>query len=111
MLSYLTSLFYNPLLSTSVVTPIKEQKPVFLITSSDLLKVNLTPVANIIPNPARNMPPNFAKVDLRNLNKAQLDIILSTKLRPTTINKKPIYYPPRHPVLKELHQRFELYAL
>lgn len=110
MLSYLTSLFYNN--STCSVIPINEQqKPIYLITTTDLLKVNLTPVTNIIPNPARNMPPNFAKIDLRNLNKAQLDIILSTKLKPTVVNPKPTYYPPRHPVLKELHQRFELYAI
>lgn len=110
MLSYFTSLFY----STAVVNPtLNEQpkQPVFLITSSDLLKVNLSPVANIIPNPSRNMPPNFTKVHLQNLNKAQLDVILSTKLKPAIKNKKPMYYPPRHPVLRELHQRFNLYSI
>ena len=106
MLSYLTSIFYT----SAQVVPEQQQKPkpVYLITATDLLKVNLHPVKNVIPGPARNMPPNFAKVDLRNLNKAQLDIILSTKLKPTIINQKPIYYEPRHPVLKELHQKFNI---
>lgn len=71
--------------------------------SEDILKsVNLKPVKDIQPNPARNVPPNFSKVDLRNLNKAQLNAILSVKLKPTPINDKIRVYEPRHPCLKEL---------
>jgi len=108
MLSYLTSIFYTSTNEIQQPVVVEEQvkRPVYTVT--DLLKVNLTPVSNIIPNPSRNMPPNFAKVDLRNLNKAQLDIILSTKLKPTKMNLKPLYYEPRHPVLKELHEKFNI---
>ena len=49
------------------------------------------PVKDIIPGPSRNMPPMFDKVDLRNLNKAQLDAILSVKLKPTPPIVKKVY--------------------
>lgn len=77
----------------------------YLISVNDLKSVNLTPLKNIIPGPARNMPP-FDKVNLKMLNKAQLNQVLSVKLKPTIKNKKPDYYPSRHPVLNELHKKF-----
>ena len=77
----------------------------YLISINDLKSVNLTPVKNIIPGPSRNMPP-FDKVNLRMLNKAQLNAILNVKLKPVIKKEKTIYYPPRHPVLNELHKKF-----
>jgi len=79
----------------------------YLISINDLKSVNLTPAKNIIPGPSRNMPP-FDKVNLKMLNKAQLNQVLSVKLKPTIKNKKPEYYPPRHPVLNELHSKFKI---
>ena len=77
----------------------------YLITINDLQKVNLKPVTNVIPNPTRNAPANFTKVDLRNLNKAQLNAILSVKLKPTPPPEKKVYIT-RHPVLRELLNKF-----
>lgn len=90
---YVSSFWNNP-------QPISEQK--YLITIEDLKSVNLQPVNNIIPAPSRNMPPMYDKVDLRNLNKAQLYEILNVKLKPVNIISEVKIYEPRHPVLKEL---------
>ena len=79
----------------------------FLISIDQLKSVNLQPPKNIIPAPSRNMPPMFDKIDLRNLNKAQLDCILNVKLKPTPKVEKIVYYEPRHPVLSELLKRFK----
>lgn len=78
----------------------------YLITLSDLKSVNLQPVKDIIPAPSRNMPPLFDKINLQNLNKAQLECILNVKLKPTPKVEKIIYYEPRHPVLAELLKKF-----
>jgi hypothetical protein len=86
---------------------IQPENKSYLISINDLKSVNLTPVKNIIPGPARNMPP-FDKVNLKMLNKAQLNQVLSVKLKPVIKNKKPDYYAPRHPVLKELHSKFKI---
>ena len=80
----------------------------FLISIDDLKSVNLQPCKNIIPAPARNMPPMFDKIDLRNLNKAQLDCILNVKLKHVPNVKKIVYYEPRHPVLQELLKKFKI---
>jgi len=77
----------------------------YLISKDDLIKVNLKPVTDIIPNPSRNMPP-MDKVNLADLNKAQLNMILNVKLKPTQVNEKPTYYEPKHPVLRELLNKF-----
>jgi hypothetical protein len=79
----------------------------YLISKEDLEKVNLKSSKYIIPGPSRNMP-LIDKVNLRALNKAQLDIILSVKLKPAVVNEKPVYYKPRHPVLAELHKKFNV---
>ena len=71
----------------------------FLISSEDLEKINLRSSEDIIPNPSRNMP-LLDKVSLQNLNKAQLNIILSVKLKPIPKIEKQKIYEPRHPVLK-----------
>jgi hypothetical protein len=60
----------------------KNDEFIYLITTEDLLKVNLKPSNKVIPNPSRNMPPFFDKINLRMLNKAQLHTILSVKLKP-----------------------------
>ena len=77
----------------------------FLITKELLEEINLKPPDNIIPNPSRNMPP-MDKVNLADLNKAQLNMILNVKLKPTQVNEKPTYYEPKHPVLRELLNKF-----
>jgi hypothetical protein len=87
--------------NSNISTPVNTEKK-FLISIDQLKSVNLQPPKNIIPAPARNMPPMFDKIDLRNLNKAQLDCILNVKLKPTPKVEKIIYYEPRHPVLAEL---------
>jgi hypothetical protein len=77
----------------------------FIITSDDLLKVNLHPQKDVIPAPSRNMPV-IDTFELNIYNKAQLQELLSIKLKPTKINEKPVYYPPRHPVVKQLNEKF-----
>ena len=79
----------------------------YLITLNDLKSVNLQPVKDIIPAPSRNMPPLFDKINLQNLNKAQLECILNVKLKPIPKLEKIIFYQPRHPVLAELLKKFE----
>jgi hypothetical protein len=72
------------------------------VTINDLKSVNLNPVKDIVPNPSRNAPPFFEKVDLRNLNKAQLNCILNVKLKPIPQLEKIKVYEVRHPCLREL---------
>ena len=78
----------------------------YLITVADLQNVNLIPLDNIVPGPARNMPPKYDKVNLQALNKAQLLDILSVKLKPTKVNEKTKSFAPRHPVVRELYYKF-----
>jgi hypothetical protein len=92
--------------NSNISTPVNTEKK-FLISIDQLKSVNLQPPKNIIPAPARNMPPMFDKIDLRNLNKAQLDCILNVKLKPIPKIEKIVYYEPRHPVLSELLKRFK----
>ena len=72
------------------------------VSIQDLKSVHLTPVMKEIPS--RNAPVCFSKVDLRNLNRAQLNCILNVKLKPVpvppTVVKK--IYEVRHPCLREL---------
>ena len=82
--------------------PNERQLP--LITPTDLINVKLNPVKDIVPSPARNMPP-LDKFTLNVLNQAQLRQILSVKLKPTKHIEKINCYEPRHPVLKELLQK------
>ena len=72
------------------------------VSINDLKSVNLNPVRDIVPNPSRNAPPFFEKVDLRNLNKAQLNCILNVKLKPIPQLEKVKIYEVRHPCLREL---------
>lgn len=77
-----------------------------LISLKDLKSVNLQSVDNVIPGPSRNAPPEFTKVDLRNLNKAQLNQILNVKLKPVPVLERQTFFPPRHPVIFELYNKF-----
>lgn len=72
------------------------------VSIKDLKSVNLTPVREIVPNPSRNAPPCFSKVDLRNLNRAQLNCIMNVKLRPIPPRDPVRIYEVRHPCLREL---------
>jgi hypothetical protein len=77
----------------------------FIISPSDLKKVDLVHHEGVTPSPSRNMP-LLDTFELNIYNKAQLTEILNIKLKPTKINEKPTYYPPRHPVVKQLNERF-----
>jgi hypothetical protein len=79
----------------------------FLITKELLEEINLKPPIDIIPNPSRNMPP-IDKVNLKCLNKAQLNIIMSVKLKPIPKIEKTQIYIPRHPVLKEMLEKTKI---
>jgi len=70
-----------------------------IISPSDLKKVDLIR-AEVKP---------IASIDTFELNihnKAQLNEILNMKLKPTKVNIKPNYYPPRNPVVKQLNEKF-----
>ena len=101
--------FYNYYFGNTVEQKNDDFIKVGYVSINDLKSVNLNPVKDIVPNPSRNAPPFFEKVDLRNLNKAQLDAILNVKLKPTPPIIKKIYFEPRHPVIRELHQKYKLY--
>ena len=79
------------------------------ITVHDLKSVHLNPIT---PNPTfySLKKKNYAKVDLRNLNKDQLDSILNVKLRPTHQQNSSIkrIYEVRHPCLRELLKSREI---
>ncbi len=79
----------------------------FLITKELLEEINLKPPDNIIPNPRRNMPP-IDKMNLRCLNKAQLNIIMNVKLKPVPKIEKQQKYEQRHPVLKEMLEKTKI---
>jgi hypothetical protein len=115
MYSYFTYYWYGetekPVENSTIAEEDKE--PIFVpanVTLNDITKIKLKPVehrvlSDIIPNPSRNAPPNFSRVDMRNLNRAQLNSILNVKLKPIPVKEKPVYIP-RHPVLRELLTRF-----
>jgi hypothetical protein len=93
----------TPVIPDIVPDPVLPKK--FIICADDLKKVNLNHQKDVIPGPSRNMPV-LDTFELQIYNKAHLDEILNIKLRPTVVNKKPTYYPPRHPVVKELNEKF-----
>ena len=73
-----------------------------LITADDLLSVKLKPVSNVMRFPTRNIPTNFK---LHQLDKEQLQSILSVKLKPTKPHSVKNVYEQRHPVLRELLEK------
>ena len=107
-MAYLYSYFSSYLWNTekeTVKTEDTNKSNKFLISIDDLNKVNLTPSIDVIPAPSRNMP-LISMYNLHISNKAYLDEILNIKLKPSIINIKPEYYPPRNPVIRELNEKF-----
>ena len=102
--NYLSSFFFNENNENNCQQ--KKENDDFIkigfVSVKDLKSVNLNTVKDLIPNPSRNAPPCFNKVDLRNLNRAQLNSILSVKLKPTPKVEKISNYEIRHPCLREL---------
>jgi hypothetical protein len=97
----------------SIKTEDDSRKPVvkkFLISPDDLLKINLNSTNDIIPGPSRNMPV-IDTFELSTFNKAQLEEILNIKLRPTIVNVKPTYYPPKNPVIRQMNEKFGIGVL
>lgn len=70
-----------------------------IISPTDLKKVDLihTEVKPV---------PSIDTFELNIHNKEQLNEILNMKLKPTKVNIKPNYYPPRNPVVKQLNEKF-----
>jgi hypothetical protein len=111
MIGYLLSVLYNnsTTAATSPSYPVSVDKIKFddtdfmklggyIISEKDLKSVKLTPP--LPPLTSAGMIP-FSKVDMRHLNKDQLDSIMSVKLRPTPkVHRLP--YEIRHPCLREL---------
>lgn len=91
---------------TSIDSDIKRSLLPPLVSPNDLLSVKLKPPDDIIPAPARNMP-SIDPISLYTLNKAQLQQILSVKLKKVPKRPRKKYYEPRHPVLRELLQTRE----
>jgi hypothetical protein len=73
-----------------------------LVTMKDLQSVSLQPIVPL----KNNNTPCFKKIDLRNLNRAQLDCILNVKLKPIPPKMEEVRkYEVRHPCLRELLQK------
>jgi hypothetical protein len=107
MLAYLQSYFYEQEdVKQQKVETTKDMENDFVkvgfISIADLKSVNLQPVKDVVPNPSRNAPPCYTKVDLRNLNRAQLNSIMNVKLKPIPRVEKQRIYEVRHPCLREL---------
>ena len=77
--------YFSYLWSSSDIKNIEETQILpkkFIITSDDLIKVNLNPQKDVVPAPSRNMP-LLDTFELNIYNKAQLTEILNIKLKPT----------------------------
>ena len=79
---------------------IPEEDKKYLVSTKDLKSVILQPVK-------KDETQIIGKVNLQSLNKAQLNAVLSVKLKPTVQNQKINYYEPRHPVLCELRKKIK----
>ena len=107
LFNYIGSWWMTPEVQTGVeadnVIPksFPNERRLSLISPTDLLKVKLNPIKDIIPSPAKNIPP-IDKFTLNVLNQDQLRQILSVKLKPSKHVEKNNCYETRHPVLKEL---------
>jgi len=75
------------------------------IVSTDLLKsIKLKSITDY-PGPARNMPDISKKeFNLCMLSHGNLDAILNVKLKKTNFPKRKTIFPPRSPLLLELHE-------
>ena len=74
----------------------------FVISLSDIKSVNLQPVTKQLNKKKEQKTNNFEKINMRCLNKAQLDAIMNVKLKHVDNIVENKTYEPRHPVLKEL---------
>ena len=101
--NYLIQFFY-PSISQETSILFKDDDYIFiakhLITKNDIQSVKLNSIK------LKNTP--YRKVDLRNLNNSQLKDILNVKLNHVVvIDKQKKEYEQRHPVLKELLEKFK----
>ena len=109
IVDYINSWLYTPGLieknsdipTAPLFTPPTPNDIIYLVSVNELLSVKLKSVSDIIPAPARNMP-CITKFQLHMLNQAQLESILSVKLKHIKRSTEPKTYLPRHPVLREL---------
>ena len=75
----------------------------YLINKEELEKVILKPKSEI----SIKQLPLSNKVNLQSLNRSQLETIMKVKLKPIPWIEKPKSYDPKHPVLKELLNKFK----
>lgn len=103
LFNYLYSLLFNK--SKDITEEINEDD-LFLVTPihiHDINKIQLKPMKDRILK-----QPTYTKVDVKNLNKNQLNEILNVKLKKTnniSNNQKIKKFETRHPVLKELLEK------
>jgi hypothetical protein len=106
LFDYIYSLFF--IKSTNIITQNKTEideddlfivKPIII---HDINKIQLKPMKDRVLK-----EPIYTKIDVKNLNKNQLNEILNVKLKKsnTSSNQKQQKFEPRHPVLKELLQK------
>lgn len=77
-----------------------------LISKELLNSVKLKSITNY-PGPARNIP-DISKFDLCMLTQGNLDAILNVKLKKTNFPKRKNTFPPRNPLLVELHNTIKI---
>jgi hypothetical protein len=104
LFDYIYSLFF--ITSTDIITQNEtkiDEDDLFIVKPiliHDINKIQLKPMKDRILK-----QPIYTKIDIKNLNKNQLNEILNVKLKTSnTVNKKQ-KFEPRHPVLKELLQK------
>ena len=104
MLSNILDYFYGSSIDVQPPTKIKTPVPVFLVTTEELLKVNLTPIKDFKHKPcaARNLP-HISREELANLGGITLQHIQSVKLKKIIRPLKKTTWIPAHPVLREIH--------
>jgi|688.fasta_scaffold1369019_2 hypothetical protein len=105
LFDYIYSLFF--ITSTDIITQNEtkiDEDDLFIVKPiliHDINKIQLKPMKDRILK-----QPIYTKIDIKNLNKNQLNEILNVKLKTSnTVNKKQQKFEPRHPVLKELLQK------
>lgn len=79
-----------------------------VITRESIINIKLKPISDtnsILPGPARNMPDNF---NLGMLTQNNLSEILNVKLKPIIVPKRKKVFPPRNPLLLELHNKIPM---
>jgi hypothetical protein len=103
LFDYIYSFFIK---STNIITQNKTEideddlfivKPIII---HDINKIQLKPMKDRILK-----QPIYTKIDVKNLNKNQLNEILNVKLKKSNPLNQKQKFEPRHPVLKELLQK------